>query len=120
MIALAIAALAASALNLGELPPQKLEPGRCVTFLWARTSPPRRVAMLSEAPQRLRVVHRGRVVDLSPGAEFMTFGSGELLITLTVELMDRGGASVAEGALRLEEPGKDVIVVPVAGLRACQ
>jgi hypothetical protein len=120
MIPLAALALAASALNLGELPPQKLVPGRCITFLWARTQPPRRVAMLTEAPLSLRVSHRGRVVDLPPGAEFMTFASADLIITLTIELTERAGGSVADGALRLEEPGKDVIVVPVAGLRACQ
>jgi hypothetical protein len=120
MISLTGLALAASALNLGELPPQKLEPGRCVTFLWARTNPPRRVAMLTEVPQSLRVMHNRRVVDLAPGAGFMTFASSDLIITLTVELTERAGGSVAEGALRFEEPGKDVIVVPVAGLRTCQ
>jgi hypothetical protein len=120
MIALAAAALAASAFNLGELPAQKLEPGRCVTFLWARTNPPRRVAMLSEAPQSLRVFHNRRVVDLPPAAEFLSFASTELIITLSLELTERGGGTVSEGALRLEEPGRDVIVVPVAGIRACQ
>lgn len=119
MIPFATLALAASALNLGELPPQRLEPGRCVTFLWARTNPPRRVAMLTEAPRSLRVVHNRRVVDLPPGAEFTSFASADLIITLTVELTERAGGSVAEGALRLEEPGQDAIVVPVAGLRTC-
>ncbi len=119
MTALPVLALAASALSLGELPPQRLEPGRCVTFLWARTNPPRRVAMLTEAPQSLRVVHRRRLLDLAPGAEWMSFASPDLIVTLTVEFTDRAGGSVAEGALRLEEPGKDVIVVPVTGLRHC-
>ena len=43
-----IALAAATVLGLTELPPQKPVPGRCLSFLWVKTTPPLRLAMIDE------------------------------------------------------------------------
>jgi hypothetical protein len=110
------------ALALGELPQQSVAPGRCVLFLWSRTEPPRRVAMVDESAATLRLMLDGKPMDLAriePGR----YAAGPLAATLSADFVDRPGmapgSAIAEGALRLEQAGEDALVTPVGGLRSC-
>lgn len=119
---LAQMAMPSLVLDLGELPPQTLIPGRCVTVLWTRTEPPRRVAMADEAAQTLRIVQAGKSVDLPSTGKARYAGSG-LAITLDLDIVERegltSGAIINQGAMRVDTLGKDSVVVPVGGIRAC-
>jgi len=119
---LAQATLSQATLPLSELPTQKLSPGRCVTFLWTRTEPPLRIAMTDETARTLRVVHAGKLLDLAATGP-MSYASSQLAISLDLDIQERegmtDGAIINQGSLRLDEPGKDSIVVPVGGIRAC-
>lgn len=119
---LAAAAQAGLAMPLDELPTQKLEPNRCVTFLWTRMQPPVRVAMIDEKTRTLRI-RRDKVMDLAESADG-AFSAGDLRISLDLDYRDQPGLTdgqlVDQGAMRIEQAGKDALVLPVAGLRACQ
>lgn len=123
MMLLAVLSLAPLALDLAELPQQTLEPGRCVTFLWTRTEPPRRVAMADETARTLRIVQGGKPVDL-PATGEASYGGAALSITLDLDISQRGGvtdgAIIEQGAMRVEAAGRDSVVVPVGGIRACR
>jgi hypothetical protein len=122
MILLAILAQTGLSLPLGELPPQKLAPGRCVTFLWTRTEPPMRIAMADEAARTLRVSHAGKPADLAATGP-SSYASERIGIVLDLDITEREGmtegAIISQGALRVDEPGRDSVVVPVGGIRAC-
>jgi hypothetical protein len=51
-------------LPLEALPTQTLASGQCALFLWARTTPPRRVFMALQDPAVARIRIDGRSVDL--------------------------------------------------------
>ncbi len=121
---LAQAALAqsAAALPLGELPQQKLVPGQCVIFLWTRSEPPRRIAMADETARTLRIVYAGKPLDLAATGPF-SYANAQVDIRLDLDIQERDGmtdgAIINQGALRLDRAGKDSLVVPVGGIRAC-
>ncbi|MGQ5702427.1 hypothetical protein ACUJ46_10295 [Sandaracinobacteroides sp. A072] len=118
-----LSALVVAALGLGEIPPQKMASGRCVTFLWTRSEPQIRIAMVDESVGVLRMRRNGRVIDLRQTAPTRYAGHG-LNVTVSVDYEQReglsAGAVVESGALRVEAEGRDAIVVPVGGMRACQ
>lgn len=121
MIGLVLAA-AVAALPFQELPAQKPEPGRCVLFLWTRAEPPLRIAMIDEKAKLLRVRIGGRQRDL-PQSVAGRYGEADLSVTLDLDLGERpglAGAVVEQGALSLDRPDTDTLVVPVGGIRACQ
>ena len=122
-VAIAPVALAPLVLDLGELPQQTLQSGHCVTFLWTRTEPPRRVAMADETARTLRIVRGRKSLDLASAGQGLYAIEG-LSITLDLDIADRegvtNGAIINQGAMRVEEAGKDSVVVPVGGIRACQ
>lgn len=121
---LALAALLAATADLAELPPQPFPPGSgCAIVLWTRGEPPRRIAMLAEARQTLRLVLDGRETELPRLPEPGAYGSAAVRVTLDVSLEPALGlpaANVASGVLRLERPGADELAIAVAGLRACR
>ena len=118
-----LAALILLPFDLGELPQQTLQPGRCVMVLWTRTEPPRRVAMADETARTLRIVQAGKPVDLAATGE-ASYAGGGLTITLDLDMSQRGGvtdgAIIEQGAMRVEAAGRDSVVVPVGGIRACR
>ncbi len=121
MIALAL--LAAATLGLGELPPQPMPPGKCLTFLWSKTEPPLRFAMIDEAGGFVRVVLNGRPLDAprtAPGTYALPDGTTlyvDIILVTRAGLVD--GNIVESGSVRLEAPGKDATIVPVGGIRGC-
>jgi hypothetical protein len=119
---------------LAELPPQTLAPGQCALFLWERAPSARRLAMLSAAPPYARVMTAAGVRDLAQtgGAGEPRFGLtpeasyADATLALRVNLRFEeaqglvGGALARDGALSIETPGGDTVVVPVAGILGCR
>lgn len=126
LLFLATAAVQAAPFTLEELPTQKAMPGRCVTFLWTRNTPPLRIAMIDESAGTLRIKTNGKERDLARAAPagVARYADTELSITLNLDIEARdglaGGAVVEQGSARIEQPGQDALVVPVGGIRACQ
>jgi hypothetical protein len=117
-----LVAAAVAALPFQELPAQKPEPGRCVLFLWTRAEPPLRIAMIDEKARVLRVRIGGRQRDL-PQSASGHYADADFAVTLDLDMGERqglAGAVVEQGALTLDRPGADTMVVSVGGLRACQ
>jgi hypothetical protein len=118
----------------GELAPQKLANGQCALFLWANTSPARRILMATQNPASARVVMKGKTLDLPltswDGEQVMglyeqqTF-SGEG-VTLTVRFRPEatrglvGGVVARDGSVELKDAAGWETVVPAAGMIACQ
>lgn len=118
-----LAMLAAGAFGLGELPAQQMAPGQCLTFLWTRTDPPLRIAMIDETARVIRLQRNGRVVDalrIGPG----TYGLGDLTLRLDLDLESRQGLKdgniVTGGTITVEQDGTDSVVMSVAGIRGCR
>jgi hypothetical protein len=121
-------------LPLEALPTQTLAGGQCALFLWARTTPPRRVFMASQDPAVARIRIDGRSLDLPrAGAEGESaYGHAPVQryegqgITLTVRIeMDArsgliGGAVVPSGSLEYRDAKGWEIIIPVAGMVGCQ
>lgn len=116
-------AIALPGLPLEELPQQKLEPGRCVAFLWTRTTPPLRIAMIDETTATLRISMDRKQRELAqeqPGY----YAAPDIRIRVDLDFAPGStipaGEIIRQGAIRIEQPGKDTLVMPVGGVRACQ
>lgn len=122
---LATAALVATQFPLEELPTQDARPGHCLTFLWTRAAPPLRIAMIDESARILRIRTNGKQHDLThadPARPNVYSGAG-MSITTDLEFGERtnlASSIVEQGALRIEQPGKDSFVVAVGGARSCK
>jgi hypothetical protein len=136
--ALALAAGAARAAEgdvpLQELPPQTLDKGQCALALWTRTTPARRVFMAFSTPAAAKVQAGGRTLTLPRTAwdgeavfghyPRQTYAGSGWTLRVTVEFDARsglvGGAVAPSGAIELTDAQGLSLVVPVAGLVACQ
>lgn len=121
-------------LPLEALPTQTLSRGQCALFLWARTTPPRRVFMALQDPTVARIRMGGRTIDLPRVAAegeaayghypLQSYAGEGLTLTVTIQMDARsglvGGAVVPAGSLEFK--GKDgwETVIPVAGMVGCQ
>lgn len=119
---------------LQELPPQTLSAGQCALALWTRASPAKRVFMAFNRPALARIQTGGRTLELAlqsrDGAETYghaareTFKAGGVEVTTEIEIEPRGGllsgAVVSSGTLEYKDPAGWSVVLPVAGLLACQ
>lgn len=118
-----LAMLAAGAFELGELPPQRMAAGQCLTFLWTRTQPPVRIAMIDEAARAVKVQRAGRVEE-APRIRPGTYQLGDITLRLDLDLESRQGLKdgniVSSGTVTLEQAGADSVVMPVAGIRGCR
>ncbi len=136
MIALLLSMQAVSGVDgtaIGVLPRQELPATGCAAYLWSAGATHALVAMASAAPATLRLVLDGKQLDLSrageDGAAALGFAGstryqlGEVTATLdlTVETSAAlaGGARVPAATLRVDAPGRDGVVMPVAGLIGC-
>ncbi|WP_448581076.1 hypothetical protein [Thermaurantiacus sp.] len=119
-----LALLAAATLGLAELPPQALPPGSgCAIFLWTRGEPPRRIAMLAESRQTLRLMLDGRETELPRLPEPGAYGNASVQALLDLRLAAEPSlpaATMVTGVLRLERAGGDELAIAVGGLRACR
>ena len=129
-----MAPVGAGGVPLAELPTQTLENGQCAMFLWARTTPPRRVFMALHEPATARVVVGARTLALprtqwSGEAAFghypqQRFAGAGVELNVTVQMDTRtgltGGAVVPSGSIEYRDEKGWETVIPVAGMVACQ
>ena len=118
---------------LGAIPRQQLPATGCAAFLWSMGARHELVAMASADAGRLRLSVDGKPVDLARGeqaggatfgfAGTTRYGSGDLDVTLSMTVAsDPGltqGGTVPGATLTLARPGRDAVVLPVAGLIGC-
>ncbi len=121
-------------LPLEALPTQTLAGGQCALFLWARTTPPRRVFMALQDPAVARIRVDGRSVDLprmaaegenAYGHAPMQRYEGEgIVLTMTIQMDARsglvGGAVIPTGSLEYRDARGWETIIPVAGMVGCQ
>lgn len=124
-----LAMLAASVMGLTELPPQKPLPGRCLSFLWVKTSPPLRIAMIDETARTMRLRRGKQMLDIAEFAPGQYGGHG-YRVTVVLDFAPSpgitNGAIIDSGSMRIEQlsadgtPGGEVMSFPVGGMRSCQ
>ncbi len=121
-------------LPLEALPTQTLASGQCALFLWARTTPPRRVFMALQDPAVARIRVDGRSVDLprtaaegesAYGHAPMQRYAGEgITLTMAIQMDARsglvGGAVIPNGSLEYRDARGWETIIPVAGMVGCQ
>lgn len=120
-----LALLAASVMGLTELPPQKPIPGRCLSFLWVKTTPPLRIGMIDETAKTLRMRKGKQMFDIAEIAPGQYGGHGYLVKVVLDFAPSPGitnGAIIDSGSMRIEQttPGGEVMSLPVGGMRTCQ
>jgi hypothetical protein len=118
---------------LGAIGPQELPAAGCAVFLWSAAGDRTLVAMAT--PARLRLAIDGRPPADLPGtggegtttlgfAARTSYKGGEVSATVDLTIVARSditaGATVPQGALTVAGPGRDTVVVPVAGLIGCR
>lgn len=117
--------LAASVMGLTELPPQKPIPGRCLSFLWVKATPPLRLGMIDETAKTMRLRKGKQMFDIAEIAPGKYTGHG-YMITVVLDFAPSpgitNGAIIDSGSMRIEQttPGGEVMSFPVGGMRACQ
>ncbi|MGP7796129.1 hypothetical protein [Sphingomonas sp. CLY1604] len=131
---LAVAAQAAAVSPvLGPIGRQELPAKGCAAYLWSAADR-QLVAMATADPGTLRLSLGGKTVDLARVAiegparlgfpASADYRGGAVSAHLTLEVMQQegltAGARVPSGALQIDRPGEDGIVVPVAGLVGCR
>lgn len=118
---------------IGELSPREMEADTCGLFLWAQVATPALVFFADNANPAAAMNLRGEEVQLprtSARGEVILghfteqrFEGRDLAVSLSLRVdKDAGilrGAKVSSGILRLEEQDGRQIVMPVAGLIAC-
>jgi hypothetical protein len=115
----AFALLVAAGLALGELPPQAMPAGSgCAIFLWTRSEPPKRIAMVSEQRATVRISWQGQTVELARSGTGVFAGSG-VTVALDITLDSDPSGAVAGGVMRVTPDGQEEHVIPVGGLRGC-
>lgn len=143
MIALLLALVAADppaspltsidGLPIAGLPRQALPVRGCAAYLFTGGKTRTLVAMAQADPPMLRMAMDGAVADYARGLQAGTAGfgfagtteyrAGDVTATLDLTVQTRRelsqGAVVDSGTLRIDRPGKDSIVLPVAGLIGC-
>jgi hypothetical protein len=120
-------------LPIAGLPRQSLPVQGCAAYLFSGGKTRALVAMASAEPATLRFSLDGTTADYARGTQTGTAGfgfaatteyrGGDVTATLDLTLQSRRdlsqGAVVDSGTLRIDRPGKDTIVLPVAGLIGC-
>lgn len=112
---------------------QALPAKGCAAYLWSLGTERALVAMAVADPAQLRLSIDGttrdyaRIGQSGEGgfgfAGMTTYRAGDVTATLDLTVATRvdltKGASVPEATLRIERVGRDLVVVPVAGLIGC-
>ena len=115
----------AFALGKTELPSQKPVPGRCLSFLWVKTTPPLRLAMIDETARTMRMRKGKQMFDIAEIAPSQYGGHGYRVTVVLNYAPSPGitnGAIIDNGSMRIEQlqPGGEVMSFPVGGMRSCQ
>lgn len=120
-------------LPIAGLPRQALPARGCAAYLFSGGKTRTLVAMASAESATLRFSLDGTPADYARGMQTGTAGfgfaatteyrGGDVTATLDLTVQSRRdlsqGAVVDSGTLRIDRPGKDTIVLPVAGLIGC-
>lgn len=119
---------------LGAIGQQALPAAGCAAFLWSSAGDRTLVAMATANPAHIRLAIDGAApADLqwTSGEGSASFGfagrgtykagdtSATLDMTVTARADLTAGAVVPQGVLTVERPGRDTLVLPVAGLVGC-
>jgi len=118
----------------GEVAPQSLQPGQCGLALWTRTPSARRVFWAYAVPPVARMTIAGRALDLRRTEESgeplfgfppqARYAAGDVAVSVDVDFESRsdlvGGAVVRNGTISYVDRTGAELVLPVAGLLACQ
>ena len=133
MIALTLALLVQGAPVLGPIGRQVLPPKGCAAYLWNNAPKRELVAMATAEPGQIRLRLDGKTLDVARAGQAGAAGFGfaerteyrgpDVTAVLDMTVQTRrdltAGAVVPAGTLRVERPGRDVLVAPVAGLIGC-
>ena len=120
-------------LPIGAIPKQQLPAKGCAAFLWSTTPSHALIAMANADPATIRLSIGGGQKDFAMTtqngggtlgfSQTTTYQGGDLTATLDISIATKtdltNGAAIPEGTLRLDQTGKDTVVVPVAGLIGC-
>lgn len=119
---------------LAPIGKQALPASGCAAFLWSLAGDRALVAMVVAEPPRIRLAIDGTApadLALSSGEGTASFGfaptgvytAGDVTVTLAMTVPARSdlpsGAVVPQSTLTVERPGKDILVLPVAGMIGC-
>lgn len=119
-----LAILAVGVMGLTELPPQKAIAGRCLSFLWVKTTPPLRIGMIDETARTMRLRKDKQMFDIAEFAPGQYGGHG-YKVTVVLDFAPSpgitNGAIIDSGSMRIEhlESGQ-TMSLPVGGMRSCQ
>lgn len=120
-------------LPLGGLPPQSLPVRGCAAYLFSTGKTRTLIAMASAEAGALRISINGAPADLARSTQAGSAGYGfaatttyqgaGMSATLDLAVQNRRdltqGAVIDQGSLRLDRPGEDTIILPLAGLIGC-
>lgn len=120
-------------LPIGTIPRQELPTGSCAAFLWSQTPGHGLIMMVSATPATARFAPGGAVTDLvrvsqTGEAQFglaatTEYAGGDFRVTVDMEIVKRGdltdGAAVPSATVRVDQAGKDSVIVPAAGIIGC-
>ncbi|AXJ97097.1 MULTISPECIES: hypothetical protein [unclassified Sphingomonas] len=119
-------------LSLGPIGQQALPAKGCAAYLWS-IDDRQLVAMATAATGTLRIAPGGATIDLAKSGETgagdfgfaasTTYAAGGVAATLDLTIRRQqaltAGARVETATLRIDRPGQDSLVVPLAGLIGC-
>lgn len=125
---------AITGLPLGAIGKQALPAKGCAAYLWSAGTINALVAMAVADPAQLRLAIDGKIADYARtsqtgdgGFGFAAVGEyrgGDVTATLDMTVVPRAnlsnGAAVTGGTLRIDRPGKDSLILPIAGLVGCR
>lgn len=124
---------AVDGLPIGGLARQAMPTQGCAAYLFSAGKTRALVAVANASPGTLRLALDGSPTDYARGTQSGSAGygfattteyrGGDVSATLDLTIQTRKdltqGAVVERGTLRIDRPGKDTIVLPVAGLIGC-
>ncbi|PAX06675.1 hypothetical protein [Sphingomonas lenta] len=133
MMLITLALLMQEAPVLGPIGRQALPSKGCAAYLWNNGPKRQLVAMATAEPGVIRLHLDGKTVDVARAEARGAAGFGfagtteyrgpDVMAVLDMTVQTRGdlsgGAVVPAATLRVERPGRDVLVAPVAGLIGC-
>ncbi len=117
---------------LGPIGKQVMPAKGCAAFLWGTTDRTL-VAMAGAETGRIRVAIDGKPIDYLRADEsgaggfgfagVTTYRGGDLTIALDMTIVSRddlaSGAMIPAATLRIDRPGRDTVILPVAGMVGC-
>lgn len=128
------AAASIDGLPIGPLPAQSLPARGCAAYLFSIGNTRALTAMVAADPAALRMTLDGRTIELArtgeSGAVALGLSAESVFrtddVTATVQLTIEPRPNLTEGAavpsatLRVDRPGRDTVVLPLAGLVGCR